>query len=227
MLPTCRPARAATAMTATALALGAAAPALADAPPSVDRWKVGQGAAVVSFVEEDREDATGRSGNVHVGGLFVETFDGSSVLSAGSMADWDCPAGAMPWDAEGSACTLLTQYEASDGEVALVHDPRAGRARVTGTVTFYDLAGELPETSTLPVDLTWTTEGAPERTHDHVVELSSTFRFVAHEQLRTWPVLTAGGTVGSLVVGDEAGEVTEQRLWHADRKFVIWQRPAG
>lgn len=227
MMPTSRLALLTAAASTAALSLGAAAPAMAADPPAVDRWKVGQTAAVLSFVEEDRGDSSGRPGNVHIGGVLVESYDGSSVLSAGSLADWDCPTGAMPWDDEGRACTLVTQHEASEGQVTLEHDPRTGAARVTGTVTFYDLAGELPETWTVPVDLTWTTEGAPERTHDHVVELSSTFRFVAHEQLRTWAVVTAGGRLGSLVVGDEAGEITEQRLWHADRKFVLWQRPAG
>ena len=227
MLPTSRPARTATATMAATLTLGAAAPALAAGPPSVDQWKVGQTAAGVSWVEEDRGDSSGRPGNVHMGGLFVESYDGSSVLSAGSLADWDCPDGAMPWDDEGRACTLVTQYEALDGEVTLHHDRRAGTARVTGTVTFFDLAGEEPAPWTAPVDLTWTTQGGAVRTHDHVVELSSTFRFVAHEQVQTWQVVTAAGTVGSMVVGDEDAEVVEQVLWHSDRRFVIWERSAG
>lgn len=224
MLPVSRLALATTAATLT---LGAAAPALAAGPPSVDQWKVGQTAAAVSWVEEDRGDSSGRPGNVHIGGLFVESYDGTSVLSAGSLADWDCPAGAMPWDDEGAACTLLTQYEASDAALTLLHDRRAGTARVTGTVTFSDLAGEEPAPWTAPVDLTWTTEGRPERTRSHVVELSSTFRFVAHEQVQTWQVVTARGTVGSMVVGDEEGELNEQRLWHSDGRFVVWERPAG
>jgi hypothetical protein len=209
----------------TALVVSAGSPALAADPPSVDQWKVGQTAATISWVEVDHEDSSGRPGTVHIGGLFIESYDGSSVVSAGSLADWDCTVGSLPWVDDGAGCTFLTQYEVSDGTVQLDFDRRAGTAHAAGTVTFYDLSGLEDDVWTVPVDLSWTTEGKPVRSTSHVVELSSEFNFVSHQRARTWSTVHASGTVGSLVLGDEPGELNEERLWHDDNRFLIWSRP--
>jgi hypothetical protein len=210
---------------AAALTTAAAAPAIAADPPSVGHGKSGQTAAVVSWVEEDHEDSTGRPGSVHVGGLFFENYDGSSNVFAGYLADWDCPVGTLPWGDGGQECALLAEYEAAGGDVTLDFDRRAGTARVTGSVTFYDLAGLEEDMWTVPVDLTWTTEGRPVRSREHVVELSSTFKFVSHLRTQTWSTVRAAGTVGTMVLGDEPGELNEERLWHDEHRFLIWTRP--
>lgn len=74
----------------------------------------------------------------------------------------------------------------------------------------------------VPVDLTWTTERRPTRSGSHTVELSSTFTFVMHTRTLTWETVRASGTVGSMTLGDEPGELNEERLWHDENRLVMW-----
>jgi hypothetical protein len=216
-----------TALTAALAPAALAAPAPSANPPVVDQWRTSGSSATVSWVEVDHEDSSGRPGSVHVGGLWVQSFDGTSVVPAGSLADWDCVPGALPWEADGAGCSLVTQYEVSQDAVELRLDERAGTATVTGTVTFSDLAGSEGGQWTAPVDLSWRTEGEREQTTSHTVELTPAFRFVMHQRTDTWPTVLSAGTVGTLVLGDEAGELNEERLYMEDSRYVVWSRSGG
>ncbi|MBC7291923.1 MAG: hypothetical protein H5T83_11410 [Actinotalea sp.] len=204
---------------AAALLLGAAAPAVAGERPRVDRWKVLEQRATVSWLEQDHDDASGRPGTVHTGGMLVEKAYGNTDMF-GYLADWDCEPGELPG---GEGCVLLTEYEIATAGAALEVDTRSGTAHLTGDVVLFDLAMERPE-ERLTVDVHWTSDGKPIRSRVHHSDLSPTVKVQVHQQGRTWGGLAAAGTVGGMVLGDEPGDVTEHGLWSDDSRYFFWQR---
>lgn len=204
-----------------ALALAAAGPAVAADPPSTEQGKRSETVAAVSWIEQDPDDSAGRPGNVHIGGLLIDSAFGNTDVFYGELGDWQCEPGRLPGDGEG--CTLLAAYEIATAGVDLVLDPRSGTAHVTGSLAFYDFDG-VADVFTMPVDLVWTADGKPVRTHDHSKYLSATTRSIFHLQTTTWSPVRVSGTVGTLVLGDEPGELNEQRLRQDEYRLFTWQR---
>ncbi len=212
--------------TATALTVGAPAPALAANLPMPDRGKTVEILAGVGWLEQDPEDASGRPGNVHRVALGLSTNGQNSDVFAGLLIDYDCAPGDLPSE-EGADCRQLVHYEAATAAIRFDFDRRAGTAHVTGTVTFSDVLAEEPEQLTLPVDLHWTDEGRPVRTFSHHVDLSSVPKQVIRTRTLGWPAVQVTGAVGPLVVGDEPGEIEFRQLSHEEVRIVIWRRPSG
>lgn len=205
-----------------ALVLGAAAPAVAGEQPQVDQWKVLRENAGISWVVEDHDDTSGRPGNVHTGGMLVDKAYGIADLF-GYLVDWDCEPGRVPWDREPAGCVLLTQYEIASAGAVFEVDARTGTATLTGEVALFDLEMEAPE-GRLDVDVRWTSDGTAVRTGAHHRDLSPTTKSIVHERALTWNGLGAEGVLGSLVLGDEPGEITEADLWVEDGRYFLWQR---
>lgn len=206
---------------AATVVAGAAAPSVAAAPPTIERWTTTETSATVSWVEQDPDDSSGRPGTVHVGGLFVDHVAGNTDVFAGAMADWDCEPGAVPGDA-GAGCTLLAAYEVASADIDLVLDRRAGAATVRGTVTFYDRVADV---WTAPVDLRWTAEGEPVRTRSYTDVVAGSTRTVTRTRTLTWDTVDVQGSVGSMVLGDEPGELDEERLWETESRHLRVTRP--
>ncbi|EYR63393.1 hypothetical protein N866_01005 [Actinotalea ferrariae CF5-4] len=202
-----------------ALLLGAAAPAVAGERPQVDQFMVLEQRATFSWVEEDHDDAAGRPGTVHTGGMLIDKAYGTTDVF-GYLADWDCEPGQLPG---GEGCVLLTEYEIATAGATLDVDVRAGTAHLSGDVVLFDLRMEAPE-QYLTVDARWTSDGTPLRSRVHHSDLSPTAKVQVHQQGRTWSGLGATGTVGGLALGDEPGEVTEHGLWSTDSRYFFWQR---
>ncbi len=106
-------------------------------------------------------------------------------------------------------------------------DRRAGTAYAAGTVTFSDVLAEEPEQLTLPVNLRWTAEGKPVRTVSYHKDFSKASKQVVHVRTLTWPTVEVTGTVGSLVVGDEPGEIQFRQLTHEKTRVIVLRRPTG
>lgn len=208
---------------AATVVAGTAVPSVAAAPPTIERWTTTETSATVSWVEQDPDDSSGRPGTVHVGGLFVDHAAGNTDVFAGAMADWDCEPGALPGDA-GDGCSLVGAYEASSADLHLAFDRRAGAATVRGTVTFYDPNG-VEDVWTAPVDLRWTAEGEAVRTRTWTNQVSESARTVSRTRTLTWETVVVRGSVGSMVLGDEPGELDEERLWETETRHLRVTRP--
>jgi hypothetical protein len=202
-----------------ALLLGAAGPAAGGERPQVDQWTALEQRATFSWVEDDRDDSSGRPGTVHVGGMLLDKAYGVTDVF-GYFSDWQCEPGQLPGD---EGCVVLGEYEIATAGATLEVDVRSGSAHLTGDVVLFDFTGEAPEII-LPVDVRWSSDGSVIRERVHHSDLSPTAKVKVHQQGRTWAGLTATGTVGDLVLGDEPGEVTEHGLWSADTRYFFWQR---
>lgn len=199
-------------------ALAVAAPAHAGERVDVDVVRWSSETAIVSWVERDDADRSGRPGNLHVGGMLVDLSYGVTDVF-GVLSDYQC-APDQALDGEGdAACTPLGSGELVHDSVTLRVDRKDGTASLAGHVLLFDHEGQRPE-ERLGVDLTWTSEGRPTSERDTGVSGTPRQWLRHHVVTTTWNGVATTGTVGGLVLGDVAGDVNESKVFAVDGRTV-------
>ncbi|GAA6525221.1 hypothetical protein [Intrasporangium sp. DVR] len=157
-------------------------------------------------------------GNVHRGGVaFLDDADPQRQdFRDGRIEDWTCPDGVLPpalyaiEDPEsfpGTSCTLERVLHLDLDDTTVTVGDRLSGARITGTAHVNDEAGHV--VTSVPVDLAFEADGAARRQTDVFRFQDENGNWLTDRMVFTTRAAQLAGTVGTIGVGDGAGDATQ------------------